>query len=172
MNTLYLKGETIMDKTKIVLEINDKQIINPTHEMLIENGWEIYKQPETLIDELKISKENKKLEILNYDSSENVNSFMIGEYNVWLDKSTRTGLMLRFQAEQAISRETTTLWYDNIQFELPINTAIMMLYSLELYASACYDNTHAHLAKVEALKTVEEVESYDFTTGYPEKLKF
>ena len=172
MNTLYIKGETIIDKNRIVLEINDKQIINPPHEMLIENGWEIYKQPETLIDELTLIKENKKLEILNYDSSESVNSFMIGEHNVWLDKSTRTGLMLRFQAEQAISRLNTTLWYDNLQFELPINTAIMMLYSLEIYASACYDNTHAHLAKVEALKTVEEVENYDFTTGYPEKLKF
>jgi hypothetical protein len=28
-----------------VLEVGDKQIINPTHEQLVENGWEVYEPP-------------------------------------------------------------------------------------------------------------------------------
>jgi hypothetical protein len=49
---------------------------------------------------------------------------------------------------------------------------VQMLYALEVYASACYDNTQRHLAAVDSLSTIEEIQSYDYTTGYPDKLKF
>jgi len=38
--------------------------------------------------------------------------------------------------------------------------------------SACYDNTQRHLGNVETLTTKEEVDVYDYTTGYPEKITF
>ena len=47
-----------------------------------------------------------------------------------------------------------------------------MLYSIELYASACYDNTQKHKANIDKLETIEDVEAYDFTTDYPEYLNF
>ena len=47
-----------------------------------------------------------------------------------------------------------------------------MLYALEVYASQCYDNTQRHLATVNGLQSIEEVEGYDYTTGYPTKLEF
>ena len=47
-----------------------------------------------------------------------------------------------------------------------------MLYAIEIYASACYDNTQHHLANVAALSTSAEVDNYDYRTGYPEKLQF
>jgi hypothetical protein len=47
-----------------------------------------------------------------------------------------------------------------------------MLYAIELYASACYDNTQRHLAAIKELQTIEEIESYDYKAGYPEKLRF
>ena len=80
--------------------------------------------------------------------------------------------MLRFNAELAMKHETTTLWYGNVSIPLQLNTAVQMLYALEVYASACYDNTQAHYAAVDALETIEEVENYDYRTGYPEKLQF
>ena len=91
---------------------------------------------------------------------------------MWLDKATRAGLMLRLQAEQAMGKETTTLWYGTHQFELPIVNAFQMLYALEVYASQCYDNTQRHLANVNALQSIEEVEIYDYRAGYPQKLEF
>ena len=91
---------------------------------------------------------------------------------MWLDKSTRAGLMLRFQSEQAIGREMTSLWYGGQMYELPLVNAFQMLYALEVYASACYDNTQRHLATVNGLQSIEEVEGYDYTTGYPTKLEF
>jgi hypothetical protein len=111
-------------------------------------------------------------EIERYDKSPAVNQFYIGDTAMWLDKETRTGLMLRFQAEQAVGNTDTTLWANGVQYPLPLAVAVQMLYALEVYASACYDNTQRHLAAVDSLSTIEEIQSYDYTTGYPDKLKF
>lgn len=148
-------------------------VSNPTDEMLFEDGWELYVEPEPTEEELKRKALNTKLiEIKNYDASSEVNVFYIQEIPVWLDKATRAGLKLRFEAELAMKEENTTLWYNNQSFTLPLNDAIMMLYALEVYASKCYDNTQAHVANVSMLETIEEINEYDHTTGYPEKLRF
>ena len=47
-----------------------------------------------------------------------------------------------------------------------------MLAALELYALASYNATQEHIAAVKALATKEEVEAYDYTSGYPDKLVF
>lgn len=91
---------------------------------------------------------------------------------MWLDKATRTGLMLRLQAEQASGKENTTLWYGTQQYELPISQAMQILYALEVYASQCYDCTQAHYANLEKLQTIEEINNYDYMHNYPEKLRF
>ena len=158
---------------EIVVEKDGKTWYNPTHKMLLEDGWEVYTKPKpTEKQKLAQTKAQKKSEIRAHDSSPAVNEFYIGELPVWLDKATRAGLMLRFQAEIASGKESTTLWYGSAQFPLPLSMAMQMLYGLELYASACYDNTQAHLATIDTLATIEEVEAYDFTTAYPEKLRF
>lgn len=86
--------------------------------------------------------------------------------------SDGVGLILRFQAEQASGQAQTALWYEGQQFTLDVADAIAMLYAIELYASACYDRTQAHLLAIDGLNTAEDVESYDCTTGYPEKIIF
>lgn len=110
--------------------------------------------------------------INKYDVSSNVNAFYYGDRVMWLDKSTRAGLLLRFQAEKARDLVTTSLWYNGVSYPLNVDVAIQMLYAIELYASACYDNTQRHLAAIAKLKTIEEVEAYDYKAGYPEKLRF
>lgn len=81
-------------------------------------------------------------------------------------------MKLRFDAEVAMGKTETTLWYGNMQFPLSLNMALQMLYAIEVYASACYDNTQAHLANVDNLETLDAVLEYDYTVGYPEKLNF
>lgn len=125
--------------------------------------------PEITLDEIK---DSKRREVLWYDSSNNVNIFYINDIPVWLDKATRAGLKLRFEAETATDKTETTLWYNNMQFPLSLENAIKMLYTIELYASECYDNTQRHIANIEALEKIEDVEKYDYTTGYPDKLSF
>ena len=116
--------------------------------------------------------EEKINEINHYDSSDEVNIFYIQGLPVWLDKATRAGLKLRFEAELAIGKTDTTLWYDNMQFPLSLENAMHMLYAIEVYASACYDNTQLHLSNVDKLETIDEIKNYDYRNGYPEKLNF
>lgn len=194
MNTLFTK--TINDRSIVkprrtiilnrIVSIEDTetgeikevevQTFNPTDEMLFADGWELYVLPETSEKtEDEIFNEEKQYiieEIIRYDSSKEVNEFYIQGIPVWLDKATRAGLMLRFNSELALKKDTTTLWYEGQSFTLPLNTAMQMLYALEVYASECYDNTQFHLANVEKLETLEELKGYDYRVGYPEKLHF
>lgn len=123
-------------------------------------------------DELVLAKQKATIAIERYDSSSEVNCFYIGGIPMWLDKATRAGLMLRFQSEQAIGKEMTSLWYNGQVYELPLETAFQMLFALEVYASACYDNTQRHLAAVGELESIEQIEAYNYREGYPNKLEF
>jgi hypothetical protein len=156
------------------------QTFNPKDELLIAAGWTKYVQPTPTDEELlKRAKQRKKLEIQRYDKSSEVNEFFVSGVSLWLEKNDRSGLILRFESELADGETYTTLWGNGMQFPLPLvdengnkGVAFKMLYSLERYASACYDNTQSHLSAVDKLETIEEVESYDFKVGYPEKLNF
>lgn len=149
------------------------QVYNPSDEMLFADGWEIYVTPELTPEQILFNaKKDKKNDIERYDSSVEVNEFYIQGMPVWLDKSTRAGLMLRFNSELALKKENTTLWYEGHSFTLPLNTAMQMLYALEVYASECYDNTQMHLSNIDKLETLDAVLEYDYTVGYPEKLNF
>lgn len=172
--TKQIDGKTVIEeRNRIVINKDGMQTINPTHEMLIADGWVEYVIPEPTEEELFArAKRNLKNEITHHDSSSEVNEFYIQDIPVWLDKATRAGLKLRFEAEIAVGNENTSLWYNNMQFPLPLSQAMQMLYAIEIYASACYDNTQAHIANVEALSTIEECEAYDYRVGYPEKLRF
>lgn len=173
MTDLFIKDGNIKERKFIVITKDGGTTFNPTDEMLFEEGWEKYVIPEPTKEELLArAKRDKKREIEHYDSSSSVNEFYVNDVPMWLDKSTRTGLMLRFNAEIAVKKQDTVLWYGEVSIPLQLNTAVQMLYALEVYASACYDNTQLHYANVDKLETIEEVENYDFRNGYPEKLRF
>lgn len=169
----YVKNGVVKPMNEITVVVDGRPWFNPIHMMLVEDGWMPYVQPEPTEEELlERAKVRKIAKLTAYDKSTDVNIFYISDMPVWLDKETRVGLKLRFEAELAQGNENTSLWYNGMQFPLPLSAAMQMLYALELYASACYDNTERHRAAINALATIEEVEAYDFTINYPEKLKF
>lgn len=170
-NQIVIKSQrTIKDK-----DGNDKVVstntYNPTEEMLLADGWVEYITPvyEPTIEDYR---KRKKEEILRYDSSEEVNAFYMQGQRMWLDKATRVGLKLRFDAEIASGQTNTILWHEGIPFNLELVNAVRMLNALELYASACYDNTQMHIANVNTLNSIDSIKEYDYKQGYPEKLKF
>lgn len=168
--TKIIDGKAVIkDAKRIVIRTADMQIFNPSEAQILADGWMPYTPPAPTFEQLKA---RKKDEVLAYDSSSAVNEFSIGGVPIWLDKATRAGLILRFQAEQAAGQEQTTLWYGGQQFTLEVANAIAMLYLVELYASACYDNTQAHLLAIDSMTTEEELNSYDYTAGYPDKVAF
>lgn len=120
--------------------------------------------------ELELAKMRKKAEISLYDQSAEVNKFSLQGKQIWLPKETRVGLANSIAIEKAAKKESTTLWYDGVKYDLPIANAQKMLSDLELYALECYNVTQKHLAAVDKLSDVEQVKKYNFKTGYPEKL--
>lgn len=120
-------------------------------------------------------KEQLKRSIKKYDKSrgaDGVENFTIGGVDVWMDKDTRTGLLLRFQAEKAVGKTDTVLWHEGMQFPLVVDTAIQMLYAIEVYASQTYDKTAEHIAAVDKLASVDALIAYDYKAGYPAQLAF
>lgn len=121
--------------------------------------------------ELATTKAQKIAEIDAYDTSSAVNGFTLNGTVVWLDKATRVGLMNSTSITKAMGQATTTLWLGESKMEVPCDTAIQLLSALEMYALECFNVTAAHKKAVSELTTIEEVEKYDITAGYPAQLR-
>lgn len=109
--------------------------------------------------------------ITAHDTSSSVNGFILNGATVWLDKDTRMGLMNSTTIARNMGQDTTTVWFDGTSLTIPCDTAIEMLSALEMYALQCFNTTAQHKANIAAMTTVDDVTSYDFTTGYPEKIE-
>lgn len=122
-------------------------------------------------DDLVIAKEQKTAEIAAYYTSSAVNGFMLNGATVWLDKSTRVGLMNSTTIAKSAGMEKTTLWLGSMKLDVECDKAIQLLSALEMYALECFNVTAAHKKAVSELTTVEEVLAYDYRNGYPTMLK-
>lgn len=120
---------------------------------------------------LEEAKEMLLAEIDAYDKSSAVNGFALNGAVVWLDKATRVGLMNSTSITKAMGQPTTTLWLGESKMEVPCDTAIQLLSALEMYALECFNVTAAHKVAVSELNSIEEVEKYDITAGYPARLR-
>lgn len=109
--------------------------------------------------------------ITAYDSSSAVNAFELNGMQVWLDKATRVGLMNSTTIAKTMGQKTTTLWLGGYQLEVDCDKAIQLLSALEMYALECFNVTAAHKKAVGELDNIEAVLTYDYKSGYPEKLK-
>ena len=121
---------------------------------------------------LERAKELVFREIDQYDTSSNVNGFILNGIQVWLDKDTRVGLMNSITIEKNAGKEQSVLWLNGICITVNCDAAIQMLSSLELYALACYNKTAEHKLAISQLTDVSKVKAYDYTAGYPDKLSF
>lgn len=120
---------------------------------------------------LEEAKEMLLAEIDAYDTSSAVNGFILNGLLVWLDKATRVGLMNSTTIAKAAGQETTTLWLKGIKLVVDCDKAIQLLSALEMYALECFNVTASHKAAVSELKSIEEVEAYDYKAGYPKMLE-
>lgn len=110
--------------------------------------------------------------IKEYDVSDHVNEFTLAGKKMWLSKEMRVGLMNSINIEKSAKKIDTVLWFEGINYTIPIDVALQMLAQLELYALSCYNVTQQHLSEASGLSTLEELINYDYTVGYPSKLVF
>lgn len=154
------------------IELNGCVVCNPTEDMLRQAGYKEYQEPvPTEAEKLEQAKADKIAEITAYDTSDKVNGFMLNGLLVWLDKATRVGLMNSTTIAKAAGQETTTLWLGGLKLVVDCDKAIQLLSVLEMYALECFNVTASHKAAVNELRTIEEVEAYDYKAGYPKMLE-
>ena len=121
----------------------------------------------------------KLSEIDAYDSGE-VNRFYIRmgghEIGLWFDAPQRAtfqtsiGSRRRLIAAGAPIEATIQLPVAGQVVSLSLDRAELMLAELQLYADNAYIITETHRTRVSALETVAQVDAYDHTAGYPERL--
>lgn len=169
-------------KNKRVIEDWDFEMNNPDFTPLTEAQIAFYNEnpdamPEEVenlqmnrLPELEIAKGNKLFEIQEYDVSDNVNGFFLNGNLMWLDKATRSSLFNTIEAAQLFNQERIAIWHNGISVDLELQEAKQLLSALELYANQCYSVTHQHIAAVQAMTDVTEINNFDVAADYPERL--
>lgn len=109
----------------------------------------------------------RRKQIKGYDQTEKVNRFYLSGLPLWLDKATRVGLVNSISAEKREGNEVTDLWFESIMIQLPVDDALAKLDKIELYAKNCYNVTASHIAEIEQIDNLEELQQYDITAKYP-----
>lgn len=108
-----------------------------------------------------------------YDTSDNVNGFTVnGTIEGWFTPEERSNYKSSIDSAKLLGVDNLSFFIGDNLLTLPTLAAEQMLAQLQLYADQCYIVTREHKADVEDLTTIEEVDAYPYTDGYPQKLNF
>lgn len=175
MNKRYYKiieGRTVFYNGEIIV-IGDVQIINPTEEQLLEAGWMVWEDPApTPAQLLQEAKDIKIAEIEAYNNSTDVNSFTVNGYETWIPVELRAVFKTSLDAYIALEQPTMTKIWDGVEYTTSPQNWLQMYYRVEFYANECQNVTDRHKIAVNAMDNIEDVENFDITAGYPNKLEF
>ena len=136
---------------------------------------EIFNMSVKIIDEKEIIekiREKKTNELITYYMSPAVKSFKINDLTLWFNDELRTKLYDRFRNQIAMGDTEGVIWYEDLKFTLPLNDGISLLDLITRYSFKCLDVFKTHKLALDSFVTKEEIEAYDVTKGYPEKLIF
>ena len=149
------------------IEMDGCVVSNPTEEQLIKAGYVQAEEPVMTVEDAKAA---KIAEIAAYSDSDAVNSLTFNGIKTWLTRTVRDGYNTSITAAKNLGEPNVTFMVGDNEMQLPVEQARRVLDLVQRYADACYLVTERHKIAVKALQTVEEVEKYDYTRGYPEKL--
>ena len=184
------RNEIVLSVTRVITDKKTGEekevksnVYNPTHEMLLENGWVEYAPtaPSVELSERQLYRRamaRKLRDLEEYDNSSEVNDCIIihqsEELHYWANKTERDALKGALRDCVSIGRDTyrLDLREKGISITLPCELLLQMMAALEVYAIDCFNKTTDHNYAIKSLETLEEVEAYDYKVGYPEKLRF
>lgn len=125
--------------------------------------------PTDPLERAKVAKINA-IEV--YDKSDSVNSFTLGGQKMWLTVSERQQIDEQLEAHKKYGRTEMTRYFCGVPFTFTLEQWEQMLTKLLIYAGDALNVTESHKAAVMAMESVEDVEAFDITQGYPKKLVF
>lgn len=104
---LYKKDGKIKERSRIIIFKDDQQIINPTDEMVIADGWVEYVAPDPVVDNSsEMSKQlqdalldqyNKRTDITDEDALKR--PLLVYEWNTYIGKSLKTGQIVSYKSK-------------------------------------------------------------------------
>lgn len=151
--------------------VDGMMVLNPTAEQYEKAGYMPYIEAMPTEDDLlKQTIENKVAEIKEYDKSSAVNSFKLNGMDAWLNREDRIGTSRAIQLDKENGQTESEIWLNGFCLNVNCDLALKMLGMVGHYAYKAYNRTQAHIHAVRGLKSIEEVQKYDHTQGYPEKL--
>lgn len=167
MITQYKKGDNIYNGSYIITDTNTT-ILNPTEKILIENGYvkEVIEE-----DTLEQAIVEKIATIKAYDNSDNVNSFLLNGMPVWINREDRIGTRRAIELDIEAGNEVSEIWLQGMMLKVNSQLALKLLDMVEHYAYQAYNVTQRHIHNIKQKTSIEEVNKYDYTQGYPQQLE-
>lgn len=145
--------------------------VNPTAEQYEKAGYMPHIEPmPTDAEVLRLAIEAKVEEINAYDKSSAVNSFKLNGMDAWINREDRIGTRRAIELDKANGQTESDIWLNGFLLHVNCDLALRLLDAVGHYAYKAYNRTQAHIYSVKQMKSVEDVQKYDYTTGYPEKL--
>ena len=135
-----------------------------------EGGKADEEPPVEMPTDIDMAKAAKIAEIAAYSDSDAVNSLTFNGIKTWLTRTVRDGYDTSITAAKNLGEANVTFMVGDNEMQLPVEQARRVLDLVQRYADACFIVTERHKIAVKTLQSIEEVEAYDYTTGYPEKL--
>ena len=108
-----------------------------------------------------------------YGQSKEVSSFYYEGSPVWLHKEERSDIlnMLTYGAKEVLEADAFALILNNEIVWFDSNDLIELLSKLSIYSYKSKLNTLNHTQDIDKLETLKEIIEYDYTTGYPDKIR-
>lgn len=168
-------GETYEDfaQGKWVLLSNKQVAFHNEHpEASVKEVFDMALKP-TPVRTLEDAKRELYEKINAYDRSQNVNGFTINKVvEAWFEPNERQGYKQSVDSAKLLGVESLSFFINDSIFSVATAQAELMLAALQLYADTCFIVTKQHRLAAAGLDTIESVDNYDYTTGYPAKLNF
>lgn len=167
---VMIKTTEEVDENGMIMVATAKYTHRPTAEEITED----YQWHTETLDKMKLEQAKlvKNREIMEYNSSSNVDGFYLNGVKHWLTLDERKAAELSTKAHITLGHETTEQCLGGVFYTIPCESLIYMLAELEIYALECLNHAKRQEAEVMAMTDIASVENYDVTAGYPEMLRF
>lgn len=144
-------------------------------EASVEEVWNIQMQNDNYqgLDALEQAKQDAIRTIALYDLSNAVNAFTLnGVIKTWFTVEQRLNYKQSVEAAKLLGEDTLEFLVEGLPFSISVTNAEYMLAQIQRYADKCFIVTEQHKANIKALTSIEEIDNYDYTQGYPNMLSF
>lgn len=168
----YIKDGKIYNQIS-TLKYGGKIYVNPPEDIILAAGYALYEEAEKTEEEMLAAAKEERCDMAErYGLHKDRNSYIAHGYTLYVPEENRNRLRGFITNAYAVDRTTLTFWWDGHPFTYTTAAWDRDLIQYESFIYEVYSVLQQHLANIKSLTTLEEVEEYDYTTGYPDIIDF